>query len=1200
MGEERVLQAPGGQEIRDELARLVRLDLVGPAGGEHEEVGGGPAGQRQVALRDRYPVGCLAPNGVVVNTAELDALAEEGDLAGDDDGAGERAPATPTFFPSSMGLSFAVSGHHERLRVDAHWGHYVRAESSTPRDDGSRPTVWRREPRGGTVPLPLVAGDFGPLPADPQQPEVVLRGRVRRRDGQWVVSVFLVNTTGQHQQPANATWVFQCMLAVRGAEEGSAPFCPRELPLPPAETANPATQELRTLAMRYRHCPAFAAGHGVGVMVRTLPDDPTRAVEIRTDPMPWHELPAVDATRPADTDRLAGAVLDMKVLAEAAPEDLRRMLAPIVTAYQAWIDERAKEVTVDPSLDRFAVEAQLALDECRSAAERVRAGIQVLVDDREALAAFRFANRAMWLQRVHTVAAASRRADPDRPLGDAVAAADQPEHRSWRLFQLAFVLMGLPALAEPTHPHRRPATGLVDLLWFPTGGGKTEAYLGLAAFAMAIRRRRPSYGGLRAADGVAVLMRYTLRLLTVQQFQRAATLICACETLRRADEQTWGATPFRLGLWVGAGVTPNRTDASDEWVRRTRGHVKGRPTGAAGSPYQLTSCPWCGVALPAERSVDADLVSLRTTVGCADTTGECPFTLRDSAGEGLPVLVVDEEIYRWLPAFLIATVDKFAQLPWRGPVQALFGKVVGYCDRHGYRTPETIGCDAASHAAKGRHPAARTRPAGPLRPPDLIVQDELHLIAGPLGSLVGLYETAVDTLATWRPDVPGAQPVRPMVVASSATVRGAGAQVRSLFTRQLSIFPPPGIDARDSFFARTRPVGERPGRCYVGVCAHGRKFKSLLIRLYVASMAAAQLLHERYGPDSGTDAYMTLVGYFGSLRELGGMRRVVDDDVATRLYDAVQLGFARREKPSVAELTSRLHSSDIPDVLRRLEVPVPARRSRGDAGPPPVDVLLATNMISVGVDVSRLGLMVVAGQPKSAAEYIQATSRVGRVAPGLVFTAFNWARPRDLSHYETFEHFHSSVYRHVEALSVTPFADRALDRGLTAVIASLVRHHDRRWNANRAAQHVDRHSAEVAALVDAVVSRAATVTGETVTADRVRARLDRTLDRWSERAAEKYQYLGYTAAPDGKTVGLLAEPDTGPWTEWTCPTSLRNVEPAVRLLVRSAADPLGNEREHPYQPPLREDPDLLAADVLAAGLPEAGDEDGDTGDGEGS
>jgi hypothetical protein len=508
-------------------------------------------------------------------------------------------------------------------------------------------------------------------------------------------------------------------------------------------------------------------------------------------------------------------------------------------------------------------------------------------------------------------------------------------------------------------------------------------------------------------------------------------------------------------------------------------------------------------------------------------------------------------------------------------VQALFGKVTGRCSRHGYRTTETIGCDAQRHDATPRHPAARTEPVGALRPPDLIVQDELHLISGPLGSLVGLYETVVDELATWRPDIPGAAPVRPMVIASTATVRGAEAQVRGVFSRKLAIFPPPGTDSRNSFFARARPVNELPGRRYVGVCAHGRKFKALLIRLYVAGMAAAQLLHERYGEQAGTDAYMTLVGYFGSLRELGGMRRVVDDDVATRLYDARQLGLARRDKPDVAELTSRLHSSEIPEILRRLEVQVPARRAKKAPDVLPVDVLLATNMISVGVDISRLGLMVVAGQPKSAAEYIQATSRVGRASPGLVFTAFNWARPRDLSHYETFEHFHSSAYRHVEALSVTPFADRALDRGLTAVIASLVRQHDATWNANRDAQHMDRYSTEVADLVEAVVRRAATVTADASAADLVRARLDRTLDRWADRAAAKYQYLGYRTAGDGKTVGLLTEPDTGPWTEWTCPTSLRNVEPGIRLLIKSGTDPLGNERDNPYRPPADAVPNLF-------------------------
>jgi hypothetical protein len=1175
-----VLVVPPGAAIRDELAELVRRDLVGPADPAEEFVI--DYRRRAVSLRDHYPVGCLAPAGVLINPAEQESLAEEGDPSADDEAGSEpAAPAAPSFYPSSMGFSFAVEAAVDTLLVEAEWGRYVRDNATIPLDDGSRPPVWRREQRGGVRAVTLVEGEIAPFPIDREQPEIVVRGRVRQHDGQWVVSLFLVNTIDPNGKPRNATWIFQCGLKVRGVDPGSAPFRPRELPLPDERSSGEAIRELRALAMRYRHAPAFAVGHGVGVRVTTSDDDPTRAVEITTDPMPWYDMPATDATRPTDDARLAPVELGMAALAEAPPERLRAMLEPIAAAYEAWIDQQAKQVTVDPTLDRFRVDAELALAECRVAAARIREGIEVLCDpaDPEPLAAFRFANRAMRLQRLHTLAAAARRKDPGLDLAAALATAEEAAPPAWRLFQLAFLLMGLPALADPTHPNRRPETGLLDLLWFPTGGGKTEAYLGLAAFAMAIRRRKSTFGGRYAADGVAVLMRYTLRLLTVQQFQRAAALICACEVLRREAPATWGETPFRLGLWVGGGVTPNATDEAHEAVTRARGQAKGRPaSGGQGSPHQLTNCPWCGTALTEDKNIDVDTVRSRTVVSCGDRTGRCPFVLRHSSGEGLPVLLVDEEIYRLLPAFVIATVDKFAQLPWRGSVQALFGKVIKRCERHGYRTPETPGCDADSHAASGRHPAARSERVGALRPPDLIIQDELHLISGPLGSLVGLYETVIDELATWQPDLPGARPVRPMVIASTATVRGAAAQARGVFSRKLAIFPPPAIDSRNSFFARTRPTSELPGRRYVGVCAHGRKFKALLIRLYVAGMAGAQLLHRRYGGTAATDAYMTLVGYFGSLRELGGMRRVVDDDVATRLYDAGLLGLARRDKPDVAELTSRLHSSEIPEILRRLEVPVPVDRGTKAPETLPVDVLMATNMISVGVDISRLGLMVVANQPKSAAEYIQATSRVGRAAPGLVFTAFNWARPRDLSHYETFEHFHATAYRHVEALSVTPFADRALDRGLTAVLASLVRQHDATWNANQDAEHVDRHSPEVAALVDAIVERAATVTGESATADRVRARLDRTLDQWAERAATKYERLGYRESRDGRTVGLLREPDAGPWAEWTCPTSLRNVEPSIRLLLSSGRAALGNERDHPYLPPAAaatSDPEVL-------------------------
>lgn len=396
-------------------------------------------------------------------------------------------------------------------------------------------------------------------------------------------------------------------------------------------------------------------------------------------------------------------------------------------------------------------------------------------------------------------------------------------------------------------------------------------------------------------------------------------------------------------------------------------------------------------------------------------------------------MVVDEEIYRRPPSLLIATVDKFAQMPWKGETQMLFGKVDGVCDRHGFLSPEIE--DGQWHPARHGLPNVTNRPHGWLRPPDLIIQDELHLISGPLGSMVGLYEAAVDELCTWEVD---GQRVRPKVVASTATIRRAPDQVQKLFVRKLEIFPPQGTDIHDSFFALQRPVSpEYPGRRYIGLCAFGRRYPAAIIRGYVAHMAAAQKLYDDY--DRLADPWMTLAGYFNSIRELAGTRRLAEDDIRARLRDADQGGLAKRRLRALTELTSRMSSTDIPRILERLEIPFDktleaqrlAERRAGQkpSSPTPYDMVLATNMISVGVDIDRLGLMLVAGQPKNTSEYIQATSRVGRSAdgPGLVCTLFNWARPRDLSHYETFEHYHDTFYKHVEALSVTPFSARALD-----------------------------------------------------------------------------------------------------------------------------------------------------------------------------
>ncbi|MEU1603111.1 DISARM system helicase DrmA [Micromonospora matsumotoense] len=1155
-----VLAVPDERVIRDELQRLVLADLLGPLGGPDEEF---PT--REDPL-DRYVLGRLAPNGTVVDPSTQDELP---DAAVPDPLEGESepsAPNVPSLSQSALGFTACVDGAVTALRVTGRWARYERAGSDREEHAGRR--VWQRHAQGDSLVVTLREGRLPAEPIDKRHPDVVLRGRARRWGGQWLVSLFLENRQPAPARRDASRWIFQVELAATGTGDRPA-FVPRPEQVSGGDAADQA--ERRRLAMAYRFHPEFAVGHGTAVLAEPADGDPLRAHRIRTQTVGEHEVPVTDAPNSHDDPELpelAEVVLDMKRLAELAdgpPEALTAALRPLVDGYRAWID-RNEAGPADPArrLDDYRPQVRETVRKARLAADRISAGITVLAVDPVARQAFGFANQAMYLQRVHSKVARDRREEPTLPLDRAVAGADQPVHHRWRPFQLAFILLNLPALADPLHPERGddPGQAIADLLWFPTGGGKTEAYLGLTAFTIAVRRRQPPYAGMDAANGLAVLMRYTLRLLTIQQFERAATLICAAETVRRADEATWGDTPIRIGLWVGGRVTPNRTDDAVRWLDQQR-RGRGMATRGQGSPHQLTTCPWCGTRIEAGRDIRVDKVYRRTLITCHEV--ECPFSAVAGHGQrddqqGLPVLLVDEEIYRHPPALLIATVDKFAQLPWKGETAALFGRVDRRCERHGYQSEDLAAADweRPRHGMKGNAPPARTVDCPPLRPPDLIIQDELHLISGPLGSLVGLFEAAVDKLATWQPQ-PGRWS-RPKVIASTATVRRAQQQIGALFHRHTEVFPPQGVDADDSYFARRRPAELRPGRRYVGICAHGTRIKSTLIRVYVSVLGAAQKLHETYGRNPVTDPYMTLVGYFNSLRDLGGMRRLVEDDVSTRLIRADERGLARRFDPHLEELTSRMPSDAIRPLLDRLEVGFGDTRPQGS--PRPIDVLLATSMIAVGVDVSRLGVMVVANQPKSTAEYIQATSRVGRRAPGLVFTVYNWARPRDLSHYERFDHFHATVYRHVEALSVTPFAERAIDRGLTGVLVALVRNLERTYNGNLRASEFDRHG-QLADHVVRFLKRRSEVAADNATKHRVEEELEARLDLWARERAKPARRLAYDKPPHSDDVaGLLRRPEQGRWQQHTCPTSLRDVEPGIQLQLQ-----LGGVPEDDSPPP---------------------------------
>ncbi|MFC3767677.1 DISARM system helicase DrmA [Paenibacillus sp. GCM10012303] len=1118
--------------IRDLLQIAVMDDLLGPAGGPEEEIVG-------MSVRDRYLVGRLAPQETRVE--EADDLSNASGRIDNEDSDGEiDASTNQSLVPSSIGFTFCIEGSVKEVELIASWGRYERAESNKINGKTGKPLrAWKRIPSGGTRIIEIRDSTIKPLQIDVDCPNVVIQGMISNplENGDRLVTLFLINNQISPAQNQDQAWLFQPELLVR-EPQNKAIF--RRRPILQVEDFD---EERESLEMVYRHQVEFAVGHGISVHATPADGGSERAVQISTKVIPDYEVPITETPGLEPEDRSAmremveSGYLDMELLAELDGKDLESALNILANDYGVWIHEQRERIA--NSVKGYEESGVDAMDRCDLILERLREGIAVLKSNSLALDAFRFANRAMATQRIHSIYALSKRRGETTNLDEI----NIRKNRSWRPFQLAFILLSIPALADPTHRDRtEPLEAYADLLWFPTGGGKTEAYLGVAAFTLAIRRLQGNLGGFDSGRGLAVIMRYTLRLLTLQQFQRATALICAMEVLRRKETKMWGTQPFTIGLWVGQKVTPNTTKESHDAIEKERdGKFRGGST-----PAQLTSCPWCGSEIAPGRDIRVDLDTGRTLIFCGDKYGRCDFSQVKSKNLGLPVLVVDEEIYRQPPSMLIATVDKFAMMAWKGQVRTLFGRVTQECQRHGLLWPDAD-CNG-NHKKKGYLSATSVKNVLSVRPPDLIIQDEFHLISGPLGTMVGLYETVVDESCTWEMN---GKKVRPKVIASTATVRKAQEQMNNVFLRQVSIFPPHGLNVEDNFFSIQRSVEKKPGRCYMGICSPGSSRPAVLIRIYVAMLTAAQSLYNHF--DQAADPYMTVVGYFNSLRELGGMRRLAEDDVQTRSYrvemsDVERPGLSQRSVKNVDELTSRVSSKEIPKKLDQLEVKFKSSWEKGETRA--IDIVLATNMLSVGVDVNRLGLMVVNGQPKSTAEYIQATSRVGRLFPGLVCTVLTWSRPRDLSHYETFEHYHATFYKHVEAQSVTPFAPRALDRGLTGTMVSLLRMNHSVLNPNVGAQHLDNHTKPEAEYVKQIVkNRAWKVKNEEAMNNAFQMSSER-IDIWAREAARPGRRLGYEKEyGQGDLVALLKKPGVLAWDNVTVPMSLREVEPGVQLIM---------------------------------------------------
>ena len=1157
-------------EIRTQLIEALKLDLIGPWAGhalEDEQLSGWERPSNW------YLTGFLVPRDApqgqrADDNADDDLESEVLEVEGlGDDSAEDRKAAKKSFFPSSMGLSFLVPAGMDTCDVVVGWGDYARkeltnapneptaeepaekngesqppeaeAEESDPDAQAksvSRKSYWQRTARQEVLTIPIPGVDTSKHTAVPHSGglsiHVVARtintgsfaGRIQQ--GTRSVSLFLVNERTPVPTPdQDEAFAFQVEMEVRSR----IPFAPR----PDLRHTSEDDWDEQIGDLHYQNAPEYATGHAVAAEWELVNGD---CRLLRTA---WTPTADVEKT---ETVRVPGVELSMMILGEL-PDGAAASaaLTPLVTNYRSWIEvQRTK-------LDGLSAEHQSTAEELLRlaviAADRIEDGILSLADDGDALDAFRVANRAV-------AEALSRRLNRE-------GAGSEP---CWRAFQLAFLLLNLPGIADPLNNKRE----IVDLLFFPTGGGKTEAYLGLAAFTMVLRRLRNPDDARRAGAGVSVIMRYTLRLLTLDQLGRAAGLVCALELERRKNVSRYGAWPFEIGLWVGKAGTPNhlgkkgdsRSDSARAKVTQYKNDPNNKPI-----PIPLEDCPWCGERFTPDSFNLIPNAEAPTDLRICCANFECDF----SGDSPLPIVAVDEPLYRRLPAFLIATVDKFASLPWVGQS----GSLLGGADR--------FDAQGFYGAAKPRYGQALSRP---LPPPDLIIQDELHLIAGPLGTMAGLYEAAIESLCLQ--EVNGSK-IKPKIVASTATVRRAQDQIQALFARSTTqIFPPPGPDRRDAFFAQSLPLEEKHGRRYMGIAAQGRNQKIIMRHVVLALMGSAQRAWSDCGAgrdkNNPADPYMTMLGYFNSLRELGGARRVLEEEVQNTLKrysrrlrrnETQGLFRDRASFSGVVELTSRVSTDKVVDARRRLESPFHDRGRR-------VDCAIATNMISVGLDIQRLGLMVVNGQPKTHAEYIQATSRVGRddQRPGLVVTLYNFHKPRDRSHYERFRHYHETFYRSVEVASVTPFAARALDRGFAGALVALARHADSAMTPPGGAQCIEAERTVLEArLLEAFQSRIddqlLTVEERNERRRSVQDRIGDLLDSWLAIYADYrsngvvMQYQRYEDARGSPLLREILDTDfeSHLHQKFRANRSLRDLEPQVNLFLKTLGSKLDRKSQ---------------------------------------
>lgn len=796
---------------------------------------------------------------------------------------------------------------------------------------------------------------------------------------------------------------------------------PYLLPFKSNQELNPFDVEAEELNLLYRNIKSYGIGHNCSVIWSDELDS------IQTTFLPEYNIKdtkndfqEADFINPKDFEKLDNSlgIRNLSIFSELSREEIKNNLYQFVKLYGDWIaTQKNEQEKLSVSEQKVSASIVSRLEENF---ERLKGNIDCLNNDL-VFRAFQLANTAMLIQII--VSNDNLFSKTEKEVSEIN---DLTEYNSltffenydysripftpkYRPFQLAFLLLSLKGIVDPQSKDRKE---IVDLIWFPTGGGKTEAYLAVTAFTISYRRLANEE---KQSKGVSVIMRYTLRLLTAQQFERSSKLISALDFLRKNFTEELKGEPISIGLWVGNQLTPGKIEDAEKHIDEIESECNkkdGRPESK--NPFQISACPWCGTKLIS--GGDYGFKSERKSFKIHCLNKRCTFH------KEIPVQVVDEMLFKQPPTLLFATVDKFAQIAWKEDAHKFFNSL----------DVEKL-------------------------PPDLIIQDELHLLSGPLGSIVGIFESIVEKLCTNEE-----LNLVPKIIASTATTRNTIQQVAQLYGgRKVNVFPPSGLSYDDSFFARESKAKSR--RKYIGFMPVGKT--SIDTQLYIL----AHLLVARIeAGEPFDDNYWTIVSYYNSLKDVGKIRNKVGDEV---LYNTKQLQARILGNNSYSynhygledrteELTARVDSSKIKTVLKQLEhsLGFVDRLSKSgekykSVNSSVIDLVLATNMFSVGIDIGRLNIMLMNGMPKNIAEYIQASSRVGRKVDGFVIAFLDPNKARDKSYFEHFIPFHQAFYKNIEPLSVTPFTENTIDKMLTTIMVAYVRHKVAGLNKDNAAQY---------------------------------------------------------------------------------------------------------------------------------------------------